>query len=229
MNIISRKEAIEQGLKNYFTGKPCKRGHIAARGLGGNCRECAVSFGKQYRANNPDKEKARCAKYKLKNKDKIKISSAQYRLKNKDKINERVAKWSKANPGKVKIIQYRYYQLHPEKIRAKGIKYNKANPERLFIRNSLNRILSNWKGGRAKYESLLGYSYSDLKIHIERQFVDGMTWENRSDWHIDHIVPISHYTKQGITDPAIINRLSNLQPLWAKDNRSKGAKVKLLC
>ena len=31
MKIISRKEAIEQGLTRYFTGKPCPQGHVAER------------------------------------------------------------------------------------------------------------------------------------------------------------------------------------------------------
>jgi hypothetical protein len=39
--IISRGEAIERGLKRYFTGKPCKRGHIFERHVADkNCIEC---------------------------------------------------------------------------------------------------------------------------------------------------------------------------------------------
>jgi hypothetical protein len=42
MDIISRKEAFKQGLKTYYTGKPCKWGHIARRYLqNGNCKTCA--------------------------------------------------------------------------------------------------------------------------------------------------------------------------------------------
>ena len=50
-----------------------------------------------------------------------------------------------------------------------------------------------------------------------------MTWENRGDWHIDHIKPMSLLIKEGVTCLRIINALSNLTPLWAHDNRSKGA------
>ena len=39
--IISRKEAKSRGLKKYFTGKPCKHGHIAERYVdGGGCKDC---------------------------------------------------------------------------------------------------------------------------------------------------------------------------------------------
>ena len=31
MEIITRKEAKEKGLTRYFTGKPCKHGHVAER------------------------------------------------------------------------------------------------------------------------------------------------------------------------------------------------------
>lgn len=75
-----------------------------------------------------------------------------------------------------------------------------------------------------KSEIMLGYSKKQLLIHIESLFLEGMSWENRSLWHIDHKKSIKDFLKEGITDPKIINALSNLQPLWAKDNLSKGAK-----
>lgn len=40
MNIISRAEAIAQGLNKFFTGKPCKRGHISEYYVSGGCIEC---------------------------------------------------------------------------------------------------------------------------------------------------------------------------------------------
>ena len=49
-----------------------------------------------------------------------------------------------------------------------------------------------------------------------------MSWENYGEWHIDHKKPISKFDKK--TNLKIINSLCNLQPLWAKDNLSKGNK-----
>ena len=60
--------------------------------------------------------------------------------------------------------------------------------------------------------------------HLESQFKDGMSWENRSEWHIDHIKPIKAFLDEGVTDVSEMNDIKNLQPLWAKDNLSKGAK-----
>lgn len=72
-------------------------------------------------------------------------------------------------------------------------------------------------------QKILGYSAQELLRHIESQFQPGMTWENRSEWHIDHIKPISVFLAEGIDDIKIINSLSNLQPMWAHENLSKGA------
>lgn len=40
MEIISRKQAIERGLKRYFTGKPCVHGHVSERLVTVGCMEC---------------------------------------------------------------------------------------------------------------------------------------------------------------------------------------------
>jgi hypothetical protein len=41
MEILSRDEALEKGLKRYFTGKPCKRGHVSERfTVSKNCVGC---------------------------------------------------------------------------------------------------------------------------------------------------------------------------------------------
>jgi hypothetical protein len=53
-----------------------------------------------------------------------------------------------------------------------------------------------------------------------------MTWENRGAWHIDHIVPISVATSE--EEVIALNALSNLRPLWAKQNMSKGARRETL-
>jgi len=51
MKIITRKEATINGLPSYFTGKPCKHGHISKRGTqGGNCHQCDYERGKAIRA-----------------------------------------------------------------------------------------------------------------------------------------------------------------------------------
>lgn len=74
-------------------------------------------------------------------------------------------------------------------------------------------------------ERLLGYTQSELRIHLESGFAEGMSWHDRSSFHIDHIVPVAHFFRNGIYDPAVINALSNLQPLTPQENRVKSDRV----
>lgn len=72
---------------------------------------------------------------------------------------------------------------------------------------------------RGKTFEFLGYSPLELSQHIERQFTRGMRWDNRSEWEIDHIVPISSATC--LDDIHALNQLHNLRPLWKKENNAK--------
>ena len=74
-----------------------------------------------------------------------------------------------------------------------------------------------------KTSEILGCNWDVFKLHIERKFLDGMSWGNYGEWHVDHIKPISSFDKTEI--PEVINSLDNLQPLWAFDNLSKGNKL----
>lgn len=69
---------------------------------------------------------------------------------------------------------------------------------------------------------LLGCSLENLKEHLEKQFNDGMSWNNFGEWHIDHIKPCASFD---LTDPKQQKECfhyTNLQPLWAEDNLKKG-------
>ena len=68
---------------------------------------------------------------------------------------------------------------------------------------------------------LLGISYQGLKEWLEAQFTEGMTWENRSDWHVDHRVPCDAFDMSDETNQRICFWYKNLQPLWATQNIQK--------
>lgn len=79
------------------------------------------------------------------------------------------------------------------------------------------------KIGKIKIEntkSILGYSPTDLKNHIQSHPNWKLVCEEQQ-WHLDHIFPIKAFLDLGIFNLKIINSLDNLQPLKAKDNMSK--------
>ena len=72
---------------------------------------------------------------------------------------------------------------------------------------------------------LLGCSLEDLKKHLENQFVEGMSWDNYGEWHIDHIVPCASFDLSDPNQQRICFNFRNLQPLWDKDNQRKQDKL----
>lgn len=114
----------------------------------------------------------------------------------------------------------RLYNNNYVKSRLKSdIKYKIKHHFSSFMRS---RIKDGKKESKFK---ILGYSVQELMLHLEQQFVEGMTWENHgSVWHIDHIIPDSYfeYTTRNCEEFKRSWALDNLQPLFASDNLSKG-------
>lgn len=63
--------------------------------------------------------------------------------------------------------------------------------------------------------------------HLEKEFTDGMTWENYGEWHVDHIRPMASFDFISVdcADFKECWSLSNLQPLWGDENISKGSRL----
>ena len=69
---------------------------------------------------------------------------------------------------------------------------------------------------------LTGCSLSFLVGYLEGKFRKGMTWENYGEWHVDHIKPVSSFNLLDENEQKKCFNYNNLQPLWAKENLSKG-------
>jgi hypothetical protein len=88
-----------------------------------------------------------------------------------------------------------------------------------IVRGSVRKAL---KANKSKHSiEYLGCNIEEFKEHIENQFIEGMTWKNHGEWHIDHIIPLKY---QNPSLEEVIKRLhwKNTQPLWAADNIAKG-------
>jgi uncharacterized protein YcbK (DUF882 family) len=90
-----------------------------------------------------------------------------------------------------------------------------------LMRSAINR-----RGESHTVEVVCGYRITELVTHLESQFADGMDWPAfmRGEVHIDHKRPQASFDLTDADQVRACWALSNLQPLWARDNISKGAK-----
>jgi len=219
-----RKEIVE-----FYKDKTQKHGLTSA------CKMCARETGKRshfknrdkvlkrqkkWRIKNSDKEKNRTKKWREENKEVFKETARKWRIQNKELTKKTIKKWQAKNPHKVKSINKRAYQ----KVRS-TLKGKLNSNLRSVIRQSLQ---GGSKAGR-HWENLVDYTIDELKCHLEKKFLPGMTWENygKHGWHIDHKIPISafNFEKPEHIDFKKCWALKNLNPLWAKDNKSKSNKL----
>jgi hypothetical protein len=79
----------------------------------------------------------------------------------------------------------------------------------------------------ASTEELLGCSFDVFVEHLQSQFKDGMSWDNRgrTGWHIDHIRPCASFDLSDPDQQRQCFHYTNMQPLWAADNFSKGSRI----
>lgn len=228
MEIISRKDAMAQGLKHYFTGKSCKNGHIEKRLVPcGKCLGCSRAHTaawakrnaqsisdakKRDRASSPEKFKNWMDSWRARNMDHVRAYGKEYKANNPERTKEGLLAWKALNPDRVKEHQ----RLANSKPKQKMSR---------FIRKSVTRILEG-KMPDVKSLDVLGYTPDELIQHLEKQFSKGMTWDNHGVfWHVDHIIPVAKFLEDGEEDPKIVNALSNLMPLLAVANRKKNASV----
>lgn len=171
-------------------------------GLFGKCRSCqSAYFRKHYQAN-------------------------------KTSIRKKNAEYAKANPEVQRTAKKNWQSKNREKHlksrrKRHAERYAGCDTYRLnvLVRTYLRRASDIAKArGLSLSKNRLGYSAEDLRARIEINFKPGMSWGNHGEWHIDHRVPVSRLIDRGINDPAVINCLSNLVPLWASENLKKGAR-----
>jgi hypothetical protein len=139
---------------------------------------------------------------------------------------ERMVCWSK-----VPIFQY--YKNHEQtkkcrrEYQAKKTKEDLVHKLRNVFRRAARRACE--AGGKRKEyrsEKYLGCTVAQAKLHIQKQFKKGMNWNNYGSlWHIDHIIPLASWDLTKADDRMRAANILNLQPLWARDNLKKGARL----
>jgi len=130
MEIITRAEAKERGLKRYFTGKPCKHGHIAERtSREGKCTKCMAIMQSNNYIKNREKRLKQNAKYREENKEKLYAHKKEYYKENKEKVLKKNKEYRVANKDKIIHINREYYKNNKTEILNKNKEYYNRNIE----------------------------------------------------------------------------------------------------
>jgi hypothetical protein len=212
---------IDKNLDQFHKSKGRKDGRRS------HCKSCRYEYSK----NNIDKLREAKRKYTERNLEKVRKSKSEYHLKNREKIL---------------IKQKFYYNKNKEQILAKDKEYRKRldvkkrqserrkerklqDPGYKAVCNLRRRICSiirrNSKAETSK--KLLGCDKDFLVQYLASKFIEGMTWDNYGPkgWHIDHIIPCSSFDMSDPEQQKQCFHYTNLQPLWAEDNRKKSGKL----
>ena len=178
-------------------------------------------------AENKERKKEATAKWRVENRERYKEGNAKYCAENKERRKEINAKWRAENKERKKELAAKWRAENKEKITKQIMQryYSDTNFRLVYLLR--NRIRTAIKKGckSAQTMELLGCSIEEVKSHLESQFTEGMTWDNHGEWHIDHIIPCASFD---LTDPEQQKKCfhyTNLQPLWASENISKGARL----
>lgn len=235
MQIISRSEAKANGLKFYFTGKPCKHGHISPRYTANqNCRGCKESdqfkqsgaayrervkaTRSEYNARYYEANKERFAEYskrwRANNAQSIIDRRKSYREANRDALNQKTREWRDKNPGYAppgwSEYSEKWYQENKERLSEIRRLHYQSN-RGAYRANRLNRI--------ARERSAEGrHTSKDVESLLKAQdhkCANCKACTRRTGYHVDHIQPLS---KGGSNWP------DNLQILCPTCNLSKSDK-----
>ena len=198
-------------------------------GYRSTCNDCRKIESREYRDKNPEKRKNTIKKYYENNKE---IISEKSKTKSTlDIKNVRLIKLKSYHKNKDKNKEkLKLYRIKNRQHRTEYQKF-KINNDPLYKLSSLIRsritfiLKKNNFSKKNKTIDIVGCTPQELKTHLERQFQDGMSWDNYGfyGWHIDHIIPLS--SAQNEEEIYKLCHYTNLQPLWAKDNLSKGDKL----
>lgn len=197
----------ENKSENYFYIRPNGR-------LRNECKKCRANYNKKYFSENKDVLMEYAKNWNLNNPENRKASINRYIQKDpvaynlRIKINRDKNKPKKNKAEKEKRDSDHLYRMKGN-LRSRTLK--------VFKRIGLNKP--------TKSENLLGIDWIGLKEYIEKKLKDGMRWGNygRGGWHIDHIIPLAYAKNE--TELISLCHYTNLQPLWEKENFSKGDKI----
>ena len=214
---VCTKCKVEKELSDFYKYKRGKYGVMAT------CKVCKKEYQNEYAQKNKEVVLQRKKEYRQNNREEILQKNKEYYQQNREQRIQYQKEYDQRPENKERIKQYK--KEHQNEYRKE--RYNSDTNYKITV-NLRNRLRDALKGKNksASILELLGCSIEFLKEYLASQFQEGMSWDNYSFdvWHIDHIRPCASFD---LTDPEQQKQCfhyTNLQPLWAWENMSKGAK-----
>lgn len=137
----------------------------------------------------------------------------------------------RAKQGYSEILSRSYFKNKTTRLKAnidRAKQRRKTDVVFRIVSNCRSRIHKVIKNNKKTDRSLIliGCSGNQLKLHLEQQFTEGMSWSNygKDGWEIDHIKPCSLFNMVDPEEQRKCFHYTNLQPLWALDNKIKSNK-----
>jgi len=237
--LLSREAAKEQGLKFYFNGIPCQKGHLVERYTATRrCVICSKVYTKIYHETHKAKLQKYLKEYQLKNKvilakkkktyqdarkPEILAYAKEYRKENAEKINKNLKQYRIENPEKIRAMQKLYRERNPEKVATAKRKYYQDNKKQIKVatalwrKNNPEKHAASNRGHLARKKGADG-SHTIEDWHWLCDKFDNRCWKcgKKIKLSVDHI----HAPALGGSD-----YIQNIQPLCISCNSSKNQKI----
>lgn len=133
-------------------------------------------------------------------------------IKNKDRYKQRY-ELNKEHLNELQRMRHNYHYKHNGQFRIKCL-----------LRSYINSCIL-WNSNSDDFQYLTGMFLPLFKQYLEYKFEPGMSWDNRKEWHIDHITPTTQYDLTQLADILKCYNYGNLVPRWSKDNLNKAASI----
>lgn len=200
------KQAREQGVTRYFTGKPCCNGHVAERMTSNRrCVDCLSVDSKKWSKDNKEKVSATSRAWRNANANKMKALKKAWNAANPEGQKLRSRKWYLANKEKANRQHYAWAERNPERAKSAIAAWTDAN------RGKVNSIAAK---RRAALRDRIP-AWSDLKA-IEEVYRDASEFRQAGlEVDVDHFIPLQGELVSGLHVPG------NLRVILSSVNRSK--------
>lgn len=206
--IVTRAEAKAAGAPLFFTGRECRRGHLAQRYVAqGLCVECAKAAAGKQRRDDPE----RC-----------RTQLKAWQKANKEKYHAAAIRWTAAHPEWRKTYEKAWRLANKDKLYARTMAWRGANRERwdeaakVWREANRPRVRTIWRNRRARVRNAHGSHTVDQILGLlekQRNRCAACRKSLTDGYHVDHIVPLA---RGGSND------IGNIQLLCAACNLSKG-------